>query len=174
LALPARVAGDRELASRRPLLPEIQRAAERRHETATFNRAGNRIPGIEPNNIFARLAYDEDGGPFAGLGGFVETYWRDAFFTDNANLIKAPGYGIVNLNLHYDPSIGASYLKGILFFLQIQNLFDKAYVASANNVSDSISATTGLLNPASVVASATGSIYAGPPLSVIGGIRVKF
>jgi iron complex outermembrane recepter protein len=142
--------------------------------TATFNRAGNKIPGVEPNYLLARVSYDEPAGAWAGLGGFVEFSWRDAFFMDNANLIKAPSYTLVNLNLHYDPGVRLAYLKGMMLFFEVQNLFNKTYVASANNVSDSISATTGLQNPPSVVAGATGSIYAGAPRSFIGGIKVRF
>ena len=58
-------------------------------------------------------------------------------------------------------------------FFEIQNLFGVTYVASANNVSDSINAT-GQQNPASVVANAGGSIYAGAPRTFIGGIRIRF
>ena len=142
--------------------------------TARFFRNGKKIPGVEPHNLLVRLSYDVPGGPWAGIGGFIETFWRDSFFLDNANLVKAPGYAIVNLNLHYDPGIRLAYLQGMTLFLQVQNLFDKTYVASANNVSDSINATSGLQNGPSVLASAGGSIYAGAPRSVIGGIKVKF
>jgi iron complex outermembrane receptor protein len=38
----------------------------------SFNRAGNKIPGISPNELTARLGYDQDSGRLAGLGGFVE------------------------------------------------------------------------------------------------------
>ena len=143
-------------------------------KTASFARNGNKIPGVEPHNLLVRLSYDEPGGPWAGIGGFIETFWRDSFFLDNANLVKAPGYAIVNLNLHYDPGIRLAYLQGISLFLQVQNLFDKTYVASANNVSDSINPASGLSNGPSVLASVGGSIYAGAPRSVIGGIKVKF
>jgi iron complex outermembrane receptor protein len=143
-------------------------------KTASFNRAGNRIPGVEPNNLLVRVGYDETSGPLAGLGAFVETYWRDSYFLDNANLIKAPGYALVNLNVHYDPSVKLAYLRGITLFLSVQNLFDKTYAASANNVSDSLNATTGLQNTASVIGASGGSIYAGAPCAVIGGVKVKF
>ncbi|HWB48604.1 MAG TPA: TonB-dependent receptor [Stellaceae bacterium] len=143
-------------------------------KTASFNRAGNRIPGVEPNNLLVRIGYDQPSGPLAGLGGFVETYWRDSYFLDNANLIKAPAYAIVNLNIHYDPGVALAYTQGIMLFLSVQNLFDKTYAASANNVSDSLDATTGLQNNAAVIANSGGSIYAGAPCTVIGGIKVKF
>jgi len=143
-------------------------------KTASFARNGKKIPGVEPHNLLVRLSYDESGGPWAGIGGFVEAFWRDSFFLDNANLIKAPGYAVFNLNLHYDPGVRLAYLKGISFFFQVQNLLDKTYVASANNVADSINATSGLANGPSVLAGAGGSIYAGSPRSFMGGIKVKF
>ncbi|HUN45706.1 MAG TPA: TonB-dependent receptor [Stellaceae bacterium] len=143
-------------------------------ETAVFDRAGNKIPGVAPNMLTARAGYDQPSGPLKGLGGFVELNWQDSFFIDNANLVKAPGYGLVNLNLHYTPQLSLGILKTVTFFFEVQNLFDRVYVASANNVSDSISATTGLQNPASTVAAAGGSIYAGAPRTLIGGVKLKF
>jgi hypothetical protein len=87
---------------------------------------------------------------------------KDAFFMENANLLKAPGYGLVNLNLHYDTEVAHDYLKGAVVFFEVKNVFDKTYVASANNITDSINAVTGVQNPGSVLATTgTGSIYAG-------------
>ena len=142
--------------------------------TAIFNRADNKIPGVEPNNLSTRLSYDLPSGAFAGLGGFVELNWRDKFYVDNANLVKAPDYTLVNLNLHYSRDITGHYAKGFRLFLEVQNLMNRTYVAAANNVSNSISATTGLQNPASIVLAATGSVYAGSPRNVVGGLKVKF
>jgi iron complex outermembrane receptor protein len=143
-------------------------------KTTSFNRAGNKIPGVEPNDLFARLSYDQPYGPLAGVGAFIETYWRTSFFMDNANLVKAPGYALVNLNFHYDLSASEANPRNFRIYFEIQNLFNTTYIASANNVSDSISATTGLQNPASVVSGATGSIYAGAPRTFIGGIKMRF
>ena len=42
---------------------------------------------------------------FAGFGGYLESYWRDSYFIDNANLVKAPGYAVVNLGVHYQPPV---------------------------------------------------------------------
>jgi iron complex outermembrane receptor protein len=143
--------------------------------TARFDRAGNKIPGVAPNILFSRLGYDEPFGPRKGLGAYVEYIWLDAFYIDNANLLKAPGYGLVNLNLHYDTEVAHNYLKGAIFFFEIQNLLNKTYVASANNVTDSISSVTGLQNPASVLATTgTGSIYAGAPRTFIAGMKLAF
>jgi iron complex outermembrane receptor protein len=56
----------------------------------------------------------------------------------------------------------------------VNNVLDKTYVASANNITDSINAVTGLQNPASVLANSTGSIYAGSPRAFIGGLKLAF
>ena len=110
----------------------------------------------------------------AGLGLFIETYWRSSFYMDNANLIKAPGSALFNLDFHYDLSTSESNPRAFRIYFEIQNLFNTTYIASANNVSDSINATTGLQNPASVVANATGSIYAAAPRAFFGGIKIRF
>jgi iron complex outermembrane recepter protein len=143
--------------------------------TARYDRAGNKIPGVAPNTLFTRLGYDEPFGPWKGVGAYVEYVWLDAFYMDNANLLKAPGYGIVNLNLHYDTEVTHDYLKGAIFFLEVKNVLNKTYVASANNITDSISAVTGLQNPASVLATTgTGSIYAGAPRIFVAGMKLAF
>src|SRR5262249_25320084 len=143
--------------------------------TRSFNRAGNKIPGISPNELSARLGYDQPSGWLEGLGGFVEVVCKDSFFMENANLLKAPGYELVNVNLHYSRDLGGDYVKAITMFLQVNNVFDKTYVASANNITDSISPITGLQNPGSVLATTgTGSIYAGSPRAVVAALHLAF
>ena len=53
----------------------------------TFNRAGNSIPGVAPNEFTARLSYDVPFGPAKGLGGFAEYYLTDDFYVDNGNYL---------------------------------------------------------------------------------------
>jgi iron complex outermembrane receptor protein len=141
--------------------------------TNSFSRAFNKIPGVEPNLFQARLAYDRSEGLLAGFGGFFEVYFRDGYFIDNANLLKVSAYELLNFNLHYSPEIPGSYFRGLSFFLEVDNLLNQGYVASANNVSDSISAASGQQNGASMVAN-SGSIYAGSPRTYIGGMKLKF
>jgi iron complex outermembrane receptor protein len=141
--------------------------------TFSFNRAGNKIPGVSPNELTARLGYDELSGPLSGLGGFVEVQWLDSFYMDNANLLKAPGYELVNLNLHYKTELASDYLKSLNLFFEVRNVFDRTYVASANNIGDTVTAA-GLQNPASVLANTTGSIYAGSPRAFIAGMKIAF
>lgn len=139
----------------------------------SFNRAGNKIPGISPNELTARVGYDEFAGPLTGLGGFLEIQWKDSFYMDNANLLKAPGYELVNVNVHYKTDLVSDSFRSLNLFLEVRNVFDRTYVASANNIANTVTAT-GIQNPASVLANTTGSIYAGSPRTFVAGMKVAF
>ena len=104
----------------------------------SFNRAGNKIPGISPNELTARLGYDQMWGPLAGLGAFVEVQWKESFYMDNANLLKAPGYELVNLNVHYKTDLDSDYFKSLNLYFEVRNVFDRTYVASANNIANTV------------------------------------
>ena len=54
---------------------------------------------------------------------------------DNANLLKAPGYELVNLNVHYKTDLMSDYFKSLNLYFEVRNVFDRTYVASANNIS---------------------------------------
>jgi iron complex outermembrane receptor protein len=143
--------------------------------TGRFDRGGNKIPGISPNELFTRLGYDQPIGPWKGVGGFVDYVWKGGFYMENANLLRAPGYGLVNVNVHYDTEIDDAYFKGAVFFFEVKNLLDKTYIASANNITNSLNATTGLQNPGTVLAATgTESIYAGAPRTFVAGMRLAF
>ena len=139
----------------------------------SFDRAGNKIPGISPNELTARLGYDELSGPLKGLGAFVEVQWKDSFYLDNANLLKAPGYELVNLNAHYQTDLVSDCFKSLSLYFEVRNVFDRSYVASANNIGNTVTAA-GAQNPASILANSTGSIYAGSPRAFVAGMKVAF
>ncbi len=141
--------------------------------TFSFNRAGNKIPGVSPHELTARLGYDQMWGPLAGLGAFVEVQWKDSFYMDNANLLKAPGYELVNLNVHYNTDLKSDYFKSLSMYAEVRNVFDRTYVASANNIGNSVTAA-GVQNLANVLANTTGSIYAGSPRAFVAGIKLAF
>jgi iron complex outermembrane receptor protein len=134
----------------------------------SFNRAGNKIPGISPHELTARLGYEQMWGPLAGLGAFVELQWKDSFWMDNANLQKAPGYELVNLNVHYKTDLMSDYFKSLNIYFEVRNVFDRTYIASANNIGNTVSAggLQGL--------STTGSIYAGSPRAFMAGMKLAF
>ncbi|KQP62447.1 TonB-dependent receptor [Methylobacterium sp. Leaf111] len=139
-----------------------------------FDRSGKTIPGVPANQLLARIGYDVPAGPLAGLGAFVETVFQDDFFIDNANQLRAPGYTIVNANIHYATELTSGYAKRFTAYAEVRNVFDTVYVASAQNLANSISATTGLQNGASVLAGTTGSVFAGAPRTIIAGMKLAF
>ncbi len=142
--------------------------------TRFFDRAGNTIPGVPAHQLLARIGYDVPTGSLAGLGAFVETVFQDDFYIDNANLLKAPGYAIVNANVHYETALTGGYAKRLNLYLEVRNLFDTVYVASAQNLANTISGTTGFQNGAGVLATTTGSVYAGAPRTITGGMKLSF
>lgn len=123
-----------------------------------------------------RLGYDQPVGALKGLGGFIQFQWQDAYFIDNANFLKAPGYELINLNIHYNVELVTStYFKSAMLYFEVRNVFNATYVASANNISDSLNSANGAENPGSVLAvTGTGSIYAGEPRAFTGGVRFAF
>ena len=93
---------------------------------------------------------------------------------DNANFLKAPGYDLVNVNLHYKTDLASDYFRQFTLFFEVQNVFNETYVASANNIANTVTAA-GVQNPASVLAATqTGSIYAGSPRAFIAGMKLAF
>ena len=141
--------------------------------TSSFVRNDKRIPGVQPNYLNGRMIYDQPTGALRGLGAFVEVNWRDNYLLDNANLLNASGYTLLNLSTHYDPPAGHGALSRLRFYFDLQNLANKTYVASASNITDSLSAT-GQQNGPAVLLHATGIVYAGTPRASYGGVRVRF
>lgn len=142
--------------------------------TSSFVRDGNRIPGVVPNNLNARLIYDNPSRRCGDFGAYLEVNYRSDYWLDNANLLAAPSATILNLDLHYDPAPGHGIWSRTHFYFDLQNLANRTYVGSASNIANTISSMTGEENGASVLASAPGAIYAGAPALSIGGFRIKF
>lgn len=143
---------------------------------ALFNRAGYKTPGVAPHELSARLGYDESYGDLKGLGAFVEYAYKSSYFIDNGNQLTLPSYGLVNVNVHYESELAGNpfFLKGMTLYFQVQNLFDRTWIAAANNVSNTLD-VSGWQNPGVVLArTGTGSIYAGSPRAFQGGVKFKF
>jgi iron complex outermembrane recepter protein len=138
-----------------------------------FDRDGKTIPGVVPHVLDARLIYDQPNGAFEGSGGFIEYNFRSSYGLDNAGLLAAPSYGLVNLELHYDPPARMPLLHRLHMFFEIENLLDHTYVASAANISDQLTSAGAEAGPMTLAA-ATGSILAGAPRSFYGGMSVRF
>ena len=91
---------------------------------------------------------------------------------DNGNRLQAPGYNLVNVNVHYTPDISIGWLRSFSTYFEVRNLFDKTYIASANSVTNTQAG--GIENGGSSLAAGTGSIYAGSPRTYYGGVKLKF
>lgn len=174
--LPAALPGLRWLTSYSHLVQRFDEYTERLSagtQSVAFDRAGNWLPGVVPNAYQSRLTYDQGYGPLAGLGANVEVVHRDAFFLDNANQIKTPAYTIANLGVRYDGRFGGARRRGLNLLFQVQNLTNKVYVSSGFLLANSLNATTGEQNPASVLAN-QGSLLAGAPRTFILSSKITF
>ncbi|MBG0812486.1 TonB-dependent receptor [Methylosinus sp. H3A] len=146
---------------------------EQRGPSSFFNRAGYKIPGVAPHELTTRIGYDIPQGDFKGVGAYLEYVLKSSYFIDNGNQLTIPGYGLVNLNLHYDRDVSIGFLKNISAFVEVRNVFDRTYVASATVISNSL--TSGFQNPGFALSqNSTGSIYAGQPRAIQGGVKFKF
>ena len=125
------------------------------------------------NVLDLRLVYDQPAGRYEGLGGFAEFTFSDGYWLDNANLLKAQGAGLFNVELHYDPPARFGLLHRVHLYCEVENLANRTYVGSALNVTDSLTATRAEAG-ASVLDGKSGSIFAGAPRSVFGGVKIHF
>jgi iron complex outermembrane recepter protein len=101
-----------------------------------IQRAGLRLPGVPEHQLTGRIGYDQPYGILKGVGGFVEYQYRSDYAMDNANLLWAPGFGIVNVDLHYNRDIEDSWLKKFTIHLDVKNIFDRTYISSVTIIPD--------------------------------------
>lgn len=145
--------------------------------TGYFDRAGYKIPGVAPHNATGRLAYDVPFGDFRGLGAFVEYTYQSSYYIDNGNVLTIPSYGLVSANVHLDRDVDFLWLKHFSAYFEVRNIFDRNWIASANNIQNQAGLVNGQVVQAgytTLAQNATGSIYAGNPRLFQGGVRFKF
>ena len=139
--------------------------------TFSFNRAGNKIPGISPHELTARLGYEQMWGPLAGLGAFVEVQWKDSFYMDNANLLEGARLRTGQSQRPLQDGPQSDYFKSLSMYVEVRNVFDRTYVASANNIGNSVTAAR---RSDAASQHTTGSIYAGSPRAFMAGMKLAF
>ena len=141
-----------------------------------IQRSGDRLPGVPQHQFTGRIAYDQPFGDFKGLGAFVEYQFRSDVPMDNANLLWAPGYGVVNADIHYTRDIEDSFIKKFTVYFDVKNIFDRTYMSSITVVANSFITHTWLQNPAAVLAnSGTGdAVIPGSPRALYVGVKLKF
>ena len=80
----------------------------------------NREPGIPPWFVYQELSWAHPSGAWAAL----EAQLVGGYFVDDANTARTPGYGLVNLRLGWDTTVGSWQISP---FLGLQNLTGARY-----------------------------------------------
>jgi iron complex outermembrane receptor protein len=128
-----------------------------------FNRSGKEIPGVERSFLNGKLGYES---PWS-VGGWLEVNYLDDYFVNNSNTLTAPGYHVLNANLHYGRKLDGPFLRGFEAFFEVRNLLDTTYVESAVPVADD-------LVPTQAGNNAKQAFFTGASRSVFGGVRFRF
>jgi iron complex outermembrane receptor protein len=85
--------------------------------------SGNRVPGVSPHRLHARLGYARGPGP----SGSLRLTAVDDYFVDSANQNRNDGYIVVDLRFGYTARTGR---LEIVPFVGINNVFDVRYNSS--------------------------------------------
>ena len=126
------------------------------------------------HQLLARIGYDQAGGPARRARRLRRDRGAGRLLHRQRQPAAAPGYAVLNANIHYATELTGGYAKRLSLYLEVRNLLDTTYVASAQNLDDTLSRTTGLQNGAAVLAGTAGSIFAGAPRNVVGGLKLSF
>lgn len=111
--------------------------------------AGNRVPGVAPHRLHARLGYARATGP----SGSLRLTAVDGYFVDSANESRNDGYAVVDLRLGYTARTARFEVVPLL---GINNIFDVRYNSSV------------------VVNSTAGAFYEpAPGRNVYAGLRIR-
>jgi iron complex outermembrane recepter protein len=124
---------------------------------------GKRIPGIPLNRV--KLGLDYMPTPQWDIGADVSIVDSSYLVGDDANQNpKLPGYWVANLRASYQLT------ERVQLYLRINNLFDKRYALFGTYFDPNGVANVGL--PVALTDNRTEVL--GAPLSVFGGVRIKF
>jgi len=96
-------------------------------------RDGKQVPNV-PRDV---LNFKEEYRHPSGWGGWFETSYWNSYFLNNGNTIGAPAYWLLNANVNKYVEIKNPYIRFAKFYVELDNLLDKTYVASGNVVADS-------------------------------------
>jgi iron complex outermembrane receptor protein len=85
--------------------------------------AGNRLPGVPKNNVYANLMWGQEMGWHAGVNG----QYISSVAVNDSNTVFTPGYGVVGLNGGYGMDLPTMQLRT---FVRVNNVLNKRYVGS--------------------------------------------
>lgn len=103
-------------------------------ETATANVLGKRLTGAPKHSASLWTTYQIQEGLFKNfsLGGGV--FFRDSVFIDGPNIAEIPSYTRVDASIAYKLDMPSRLVKQINLRLNVNNVFDREYFASALNL----------------------------------------
>ncbi len=85
--------------------------------------AGNRLPGVPKNNVYAKLRWGDDIGWHASANG----QYVSALAVNDQNTVFTPSYTIFGADVGYGAELRTFHLNA---FLRANNLFNRRYVGS--------------------------------------------
>lgn len=92
--------------------------------THNFDIVGNTIPRTSKHTVDLFLNYRAT----KKLTLISEIYAKSSYYADETNIVKMPGYGILNLQARYKTKMKKDNLE---FFVKANNVFDKQYYRAA-------------------------------------------
>ncbi len=121
-----------------------------------YDIVGNQLPRVPKHKINFITYYKV----MQNLEFMAEAYGQSDYYADETNLVKMPGYGLLNLKATY------THKKDMEFFFQVKNVFDKQYYRTVYLYRDR--------NGDDVLDAEDGSITVDPGRVFYAGLRYKF
>jgi iron complex outermembrane recepter protein len=95
--------------------------------TGFLVRDGKNVPNVPTDVLNSKVAYDH--WP-TGWGAWIEGSYYNSYFLNNSNTFGTPSYVIANVNIHKNFELSNSWFRFAKFYLEVDNIADKTYVAS--------------------------------------------
>ncbi|WP_424240577.1 TonB-dependent siderophore receptor [Achromobacter sp.] len=99
---------------------------------AGLNLKGKAPVGVPSQQASAWARYQLQEGPLAGMGVGGGVRYIGSSYGNETNTLKVPSVTLFDLMLDYDLGRASPALKGMQVALNVQNLFDKEYIASCS------------------------------------------
>lgn len=100
--------------------------------TAGLNLKGKTPVAVPSQQASAWARYQLQDGPLAGMGVGGGVRYIGSSYANETNTLKVPSVTLFDLMLDYDLGRASPSLKGMQVALNVQNLFDKEYIASCS------------------------------------------
>lgn len=95
-------------------------------------RDGKQVPNV-PKDV---LNFKEEYYHSSGWGAWFETSYWNSYFLNNGNTVGAPSYWLLNANINKMVEVKNPYIRFAKFYIELDNILDKTYVASGNVAAD--------------------------------------